>query len=604
MKILIATTYIYRKEWPEFTKNRTGFGIMVNNIFTGISGEIETYLFSHVITGGHANVIKHTWLDVFAKAKVKDWYSGLKNFFRYKQGLKGRMRYFYYSLNAGCFRYELRRLNPDIVQIHGIGVAVKPFIDICREEHIPFVVTLHGLIGLDDTINAAKWDKDMERNFLIQANRDNSPVTVISTGMKKRIETNYLNHSAGNITVVCNGTKVPYNRQIIECAGKNIRATLGLTNEKLILVSGSICERKNQIQVIRAFSTGKITMPYHVIFCGADDDSGNLQSEINEANLQDNMHVLGFVPSEIMAEIFKEVDINLVVSKDEGYGVSIIDAFLYGVPTVAFSDLDMISNIYNEKAMVLVKDRTDNTLVEGVNRALTLNWDNNWIKEYGRGISLQNYKTKYSQEYKLVLNEGGTVSLAKTFDYLKMSRLTGYKVLAYVGNITDNKNQIALLKLMPNLKAKKIVVILAGREADEGRVRRFIIDNGLENDVILAGFCTEMGSVWQNTNLNVFLSKNDGFGLSIIEGFMHGVPSVMINDLDAAEDVHVEYGIGYIDRDDRKAILCIEEMVAADWDSIRIMKNAEIFSDEFVMKKYKQVLCQSHRNGDRNESCI
>ena len=42
MKVLIATTYIYKKEWPEFTKNRTGFGIMVNDIFESVSEENDT----------------------------------------------------------------------------------------------------------------------------------------------------------------------------------------------------------------------------------------------------------------------------------------------------------------------------------------------------------------------------------------------------------------------------------------------------------------------------------------------------------------------------------------------------------------------------------
>jgi hypothetical protein len=68
MKILIATTYIYNKEWPEFTRNRTGFGIMVNDIFECVSEEEDTYLTSQVITEGHKNVLKHTWGDVFGSA--------------------------------------------------------------------------------------------------------------------------------------------------------------------------------------------------------------------------------------------------------------------------------------------------------------------------------------------------------------------------------------------------------------------------------------------------------------------------------------------------------------------------------------------------------
>lgn len=55
--------------------------------------------------------------------------------------------------------------------------------------------------------------------------------------------------------------------------------------------------------------------------------------------------------------------------------------------------------------------------------------------------------------------------------------------------------------------------------------------------MVLAGFCSEMDSIWVNTDLNIFLSKNDGFGLSVIESFVRGVPSVMYDDLDAVRDV-------------------------------------------------------------------
>ncbi len=64
MKVLIATTYIFNHQWPEFTRNCTGFGLMVNDIFESISKETDIYLISQVITKGHGKVIRHTWGDV------------------------------------------------------------------------------------------------------------------------------------------------------------------------------------------------------------------------------------------------------------------------------------------------------------------------------------------------------------------------------------------------------------------------------------------------------------------------------------------------------------------------------------------------------------
>lgn len=104
-------------------------------------------------------------------------------------------------------------------------------------------------------------------------------------------------------------------------------------------------------------------------------------------------------------------------------------------------------------------------------------------------------------------------SIAKTCDFLAIQKKLGYRILSYVGNITENKKQIELVQLMLELRDKKVIAVLAGREADEGQVRKYIVDHDLSEPVILVGFCAEMDSIWENTDLNVFLSKNDGLPL-------------------------------------------------------------------------------------------
>ena len=120
MKVLIATSYIYNKDWPEFTRNRTGFGMMVNDIFESVSKKVESYLLSLVITEGHGNVLKHTWLDVFKCAKLSDWVNGFRYFFGYRQSFFNRAKYFYYALNAGTLRQTIKSIKPEVVHIHGI----------------------------------------------------------------------------------------------------------------------------------------------------------------------------------------------------------------------------------------------------------------------------------------------------------------------------------------------------------------------------------------------------------------------------------------------------------------------------------------------------
>ena len=63
----------------------------------------------------------------------------------------------------------------------------------------------------------------MEKDFLIEADQKGLPVTVISSGMKKRTEENYLHHAADNIMEICNGTRIPYDEELIMLDKINLR---------------------------------------------------------------------------------------------------------------------------------------------------------------------------------------------------------------------------------------------------------------------------------------------------------------------------------------------------------------------------------------------
>lgn len=402
MKVIVAAPYIYKKDWPEFTRNKTGFGIMVNDIFESISEYVDAYLISIVITKGHENVLKHTWFDVFIHAKLKDWIKGFKYLFEYKQSLFNRIKYFYYALNSGAVRYSIRTFKPDVVHIHGLGMQTKPFIDVCEEEKIPYIVTLHGLIGLDQSVRAPLWDNDMERTFLIDSEKRNIPVTVISSGMKRRIEEEYLHHEASNISVICNGIRISNEKNSISLNSLDLRKKYGLTNEKIVVAIGSICERKNQVQIVRALATGLVSIPCHVFLCGVDKTNGCVQKVIEETGLSNCVHLLGFLTKEKIHQILSQADLNVVASKDEGFGLSIIEAATHGVPTVTFSDLDAVPDLYDENTMICISSRDDETLAKGIKNGLLKNWDKHRLYEVAKMFSLDKMAEKYTEQYRCI----------------------------------------------------------------------------------------------------------------------------------------------------------------------------------------------------------
>jgi glycosyltransferase involved in cell wall biosynthesis len=588
----MATTYIYEEQWPEFTRNKTGFGMMVREVYQSISEEEEVYLISHVLTAGHEkSVLKHTISDVLLSAKLSDWRQGILWACKFNQPIKGRIQYFYYCLNKGFVRKTIKTMKPDIVHIHGLSQSTKTYMEVCEELHVPYVVTLHGLIGLNDTVTATSWDKIYENLFLLKADQEDIPVTVISTGMKKRIEDNYLHHEAKNISVITNGTKIPFNS--IQSNGKlNLRDKFGLPKDcKIGVVIGSICERKNQMQVIEAIATlPEKTKNRCVIFlCGTDCMNGKIQKHIEMYQLQKNVIVLGFLSREILSQVLDQADFNIVASKDEGFGVSIIEAYSHGLPTVTFKDLDAIMDLFDEKTMVLASERSSKSLASSIERLLESSWDEEYIKDFSTQFSLEKMAEKYESEYYAIINRGGITPLELTYDYIRIQKLFGKKILVYIGNISDNKNQIQALRVMKKLD--NAVLIILGRECDGDKVRNYVIENNLFEKVVLAGFCDDVDQVWLDADLNLFLSKNDGFGLSVIEGLMRGVPSVMFDDLDAFADVKNATGVNVLrQRDDNYVVQRISEAVACEWNTVAIENTAMQYSKENMAEQYLKVL--------------
>ena len=408
MKIVVATTYIYDKRWKEFTRNKTGFGMMVNDIFSSLSENNDVYLMSHVITEGHGEkVLKHKWSDVFCGFRLKYFFEGIKQFFKYPQSFKSRLRYLYYFLNKGYVRKNLKALNPDVVHIHGIGMATLPFIEVCEELKVKYVVTLHGLIGLDDSVKTDSWDKQLEKDFLIRASKENIPVTFISSGMKKRVEERYCIGNTDNIHVVLNGTSAsPVFAQNSDYADMRRKFKMS-ADAKICVAIGNIGERKNQIQIVRALSllTDEQKKKVYLFLCGNDQTGGKLTEIINTCNLENTVIPLGFVDKTDVNEILKQADVNIVASIDEGFGLSIIEAYMQGVPTVTFSDLDAVPDLYNENSMILAEGRSTEHLAKAIKEALYKNWNRELIKEYSENFSLKIMSERYEEVFRNVLNK-------------------------------------------------------------------------------------------------------------------------------------------------------------------------------------------------------
>ena len=434
MKVMIIAPYIYDDNIIEFTKNKTGFGIMVQNIVSSVAELENVILLTRVITKGknekNFKILSHTWGQFFSNAKLKDWLIGIKAFFANGVTVKDKARHVFYEVDGGYVRKQIQKEKPDIVHIHGIGTITESYIRICEEMKVRYTVTLHGLIGLNDSVSAPAYEKQIERDFLIKAEKNNIPISVISSGMKARIEEKYLGKKANNITVITNGTKKSdendtkfireegtltqekFQEYYSDCLKQNdLYPKLSDTyaylqyskknGKKILFFVGNITKNKNQMQAVEILKNTKVFENILLVLWGREVDNGEVRKKIAEYQLHKNVILGGF--NDQMDIFWKFCDINLFLSLNDGFGLPIVEGYMHGVPCVTFEDLDATQDLYYPEAMLKVKDRSNESVTDTLKIALDKNWKYEEIIEIGNMFSIDIMSEKYVNWYKEVM---------------------------------------------------------------------------------------------------------------------------------------------------------------------------------------------------------
>lgn len=434
MKVMIIAPYIYDDNIIEFTKNKTGFGIMVQNIVSSVAELENVVLLTRVITKGknekNFKILSHTWGQFFSNAKLKDWLIGIKAFFANGVTVKDKARHVFYEVDGGYVRKQIQKEKPDIVHIHGIGTITESYIRICEEMKVRYTVTLHGLIGLNDSVSAPAYEKQIERDFLIKAEKNNIPISVISSGMKARIEEKYLGKKANNITVITNGTKKSdendtkfireegtltqekFQEYYSDCLKQNdLYPKLSDTyaylqyskknGKKILFFVGNITKNKNQMQAVEILKNTKVFENILLVLWGREVDNGEVRKKIAEYQLHKNVILGGF--NDRMDIFWKFCDVNLFLSLNDGFGLPIVEGYVHGVPCVTFEDLDATQDLYYPEAMLKVKDRSNESVTDTLKIALDKNWKYEEIIEIGNMFSIDIMSEKYVNWYKEVM---------------------------------------------------------------------------------------------------------------------------------------------------------------------------------------------------------
>lgn len=166
------------------------------------------------------------------------------------------------------------------------------------------------------------------------------------------------------------------------------------------------------------------------------------------------------------------------------------------------------------------------------------------------------------------------------------------KILLYVGNVSLNKNQRALVSafpLMENSICEKTWVLFLGRYSDDDDIIDQINQSKYKEHLILCGAIDKekVAEYFEQADATVLLSVAEGFGLSLIEGMHFGLPCIMPKDLDAFEDIYDECAmIPVSDRNETTVATALQMLLTREWDKEKITKCSEKFESERMAENY------------------
>jgi glycosyltransferase involved in cell wall biosynthesis len=107
-------------------------------------------------------------------------------------------------------------------------------------------------------------------------------------------------------------------------------------DEVNILCVGRLIERKGQDHLLRAFANlrSKFGSPVRLTLVGTGDAEVSLKKLAADLRVANNVHFTGVVSGDIVVQVFREADVFVLPSQNEGMSVAVLEAMACGLPVV------------------------------------------------------------------------------------------------------------------------------------------------------------------------------------------------------------------------------------------------------------------------------
>jgi N-acetylglucosaminyldiphosphoundecaprenol N-acetyl-beta-D-mannosaminyltransferase len=170
------------------------------------------------------------------------------------------------------------------------------------------------------------------------------------------------------------------------------KETSNLTSKNIISV-GRLSPEKGFLDLIDVFKLVNEKFPdWKLNIAGDGEQKTILQNKIRELNLENNVKLLGFLNKQDLEKLYYNSSIYVMTSYTESFGLVLIEANSYGIPTISFDTAQGANEIIGEgKNGYLIKNRNKEDMS---NKIIEL------IEDYEKRCELGKNARIMSEEYK------------------------------------------------------------------------------------------------------------------------------------------------------------------------------------------------------------
>ncbi|MEZ8397108.1 glycosyltransferase family 4 protein [Vibrio splendidus] len=384
-KVLSVCNYISNDKVKCFARNKTGYGYVVNDI---IFADYENVQMEAFTFSGSYNEFKHNSVFIHGnKCFSRLCYFNIENLVRACSYIcqsfsKESIRTAFSILSEQYYRRILAK--NDVVHVHGCTPNLLVMINLALKMDKKVVVTLHGLNSFSEHNKANLMVRRAERE-LLDIENENLTLTVLTKKAKETILLKSNWENGNKIKIIPN-----FIDETVEC--------LDSSEKKIITYIGNISQQKNQKAFLDVIikNISYFEGRYKVLIVGNIPDNFNIDIYTDNNVIE----FTGQIPRASVKKIYEKTILNVLISRVEGFGMSIIEAFEHGIPSVVNSKMEICSMIDDENAIFMINDIDDsNEIFRQIDVALNKKLDKKSIKRLSQSFHKGNIIKKYEKTY-------------------------------------------------------------------------------------------------------------------------------------------------------------------------------------------------------------